>query len=662
MACLCDANVERLLQRMLSTDLPLERPLAEAKARLPHLHNLKERAEFLRDCIAMGNTVRRMRKRGYLVFGVTQQRTIVDQSQALVYRTSTISGLEDRMGSNENWIVQCLQEYVTPLFDFELHYCRVEGPVTPELRVVSDDLEVIESSHGVVICLEFHPLSVQPYRVKKKIDYEWSTDGELKRGTLQVGSAWTRIGTSKGVELPPGQHDLLVGFQDAPYVDNETWHRYAVAYPESEWLALDLSVSGTLGGLSGDALELALSWVENAKRSPVLFLHGGIGSGKSTLLNRLFSALLSQLAINTDNSDPDDITGAWIPVFVDLNGMYFDDPMMVADHVLSQLNWYGTLSASLDGVGSTRVWKRRLFECGDYRYVALFDGLDELEDSQEHPWQQSVASIRQFMESNGGRICSIIAGRNGAVSPALLKKWSQLELMPLDQSDIEASFESLESPTEMSTLLKRNIELAEILTTPLALQAVWSFAQNVERQNRRQAQKPTAIQLTYDPGELTHEVVTAIFRHESAKDPARNRDETRIRRMNALAQLAWQLDGKTEMATLDSVSTVIGADEIVRAKQMGILVLASNAYYQFTSPLLKAYFAARHAIHLIRTANSSSDHIDWDEALRHATPSARFWVRCESLFTSMLEASERESARAFYRFVQSTTLLNPSNT
>jgi hypothetical protein len=464
-------------------------------------------------------------------------------------------------------------------------------------------------------------------------------------------------------------------------VDNDSWHNLAIAHPGDELTDLILSISGTMNTQTGDAFDLAISWLRSTPRNPMLFVHAGIGSGKSTLLYRLFSYLLRQLATATENSDPDNITSEWIPIHVDLCGMYFDDSTQVADLLLSRLSWYGTLSSSLDGVGSTREWKRRLFDCGDYRFVILFDGLDELEDSQDHPWRQSVSIIRHFIETNGGRICSIIAGRSGTVSPALLKRWSQLELQPINRSQVESSLEVLDNPTAFNTLLKKSPELIAMITTPLALQAALSYARDVERQYRSQAQSPTGIQpgmaagtvlersqrsqsegrVMYDSGELVNEVISAIFRHEGAKDPARSRDETRIRRINALAQLAWQLDGRAEVATIESVSRAIGADEIVRVRQMGILVLASNADYRFASPVLKAYFAARHAVHLVRTANASSASIDWDLALRHATPTARFWVQCESLFTPMLDATERESAKAFYRFVQSTTLAHASN-
>lgn len=386
--------------------------------------------------------------------------------------------------------------------------------------------------------------------------------------------------------------------------------------------------------------------------TPFLYVSGAIGSGKTTFARQVYERYLAVLADATDPDliDPDIPTGTWIPVFVDLNNWYGESGEVVADLLLSRLSLYGDIFVYHYALPAGQAWRRRLFDGQDNRFLVIFDGIDELEDSDSRPWNQSLASIRSFVEARSGRIRAVLTGRTDSLPNALLRNRTNLQLLPLDRTQVvDAATIFLDSPSYFLNTVRRDPNIERLLTNPLILETVLKYAAETTPFSKQEGS-------VYDIGDIMHRVVTAIFQHESGKDPARNREETRIRRQSSLAKLAWKLDGRSNRATFAEIEGILDVVDISRVRQMGLLDLVPGDYYEFSSIPLKAYFAARYALQIVHKLNAGGDGVDWEIELRHATPFPGFWVLCESFFTGMIASENLDAARPFYRFVQSCTL------
>jgi len=636
----------------------VERTLLELKGRLYHLNVPAEKAEFIRDAIAMGNAVRRIGRPGYLTFGVTEALTVWDQSLESVYPGLAVKSLNDRMDQNGRALLQCLESYVDPQMDVEFHWGSYKGPVDPEAVSGMDDAEKIEAyNRGIVAYLIFRFMPIGPYVVSQGFEY---TDEDGKRKELRRDSAWTRFGASKGEELRPEEHNLLISCRDTPYVDNEAWHSYAAGQlrtfdasgqPLPPELKFYQPVSGRSGSTTEDALTFLRSW-QQQRRTPILFLHGGIGSGKSTLLEQFSDLLLYELETWTVQAQRHESTSPWLPILVKINEEHFDDADAVADFLLRHLNLYGDLDQSFK-IGPVPVeWRRRLFDDQDYRFLVMLDGLDELEDSAEHPWKRSFQSIRQFVELHGGHIRAILSARTGTLPWADLPRgWCELKLLPLTDAQVGNSLKKLESPQgpALTRLLESRLELSRLMTCPLAMSAVFDYAESSAPKVSR-SRRPT-----YEVGKIVDRIVTAILAHESIKDVSLQRDSARDRRRKALAELAWKLDGQQEEVTLAVLEEVLGVAEVLRARQMGILeYMPETGLYKFASSLLKAYFAAQHALGIALTARAQGQTVDWPSEFCHAEKQAEFWRLCGDILSSIAwDANVSKSLAPVYQFVAS---------
>lgn len=636
------------LFEQIRSDETIETTLRELKGRIYRLNVPQEKAEFVRDAVAMGNAVRRMGKTGFILFGYTELLEVIDQASEYLGSGEPPASLAERMDRNGRILLQCLDDHVSPHMAVEFHWGHIQGPQDPEVTRAMTPEESAEFNSGTVAYLEIRYEYCPPYVVQREIEiHETGEDGRRSRiKLLNRDSAWIRRGASKGRELRPEQHHLLVSHRDIPYIDSATWNAYVRHHPRYPPPLFHQPLSARMNVENQDALELLRSWLFIG-REPVLLLHGTIGSGKSTLLGLFANMLLDELELASRLPDDTAIPDAWIPVLMPLAEKSFERVEDVGKAVVSALNLSGDLSKSLESTGLPPGWQQRILDSPDYSFALLLDGLDEMEDTASHPWTHSFEQLRAFSESHGNRIKVILTARSGTVPWARPPRgWSEISLLPLSLPQVLDSVNQI-GDAILPEFLYANPAITEQMTCPLVLNAVLEN----EQQSYQRGLEPDA---QLHVGLILHEIVTAILRHESSKDPSLSRHEARIQRRNALARLAWRLDGRSEVASLEVALKELGEQEVLRARQMGILRLVSDDYYSFTSQLLKAYFAAQHALGVALNAYLQGGSIDWAKELSHASRTAGFWELCRDILeTIVIDDQLNEFLNPFYEFVGS---------
>lgn len=627
----------------------------ELKARLYHIGSgeWEGQAEIVRDAIALANTARTTASPCYLIMGMTEGCAIVDQAyEGVTPGIAAKSTLEERMNANENALLQHLNNYIEPTLNVEFQWGRYER------RDAGDDGSGVGSA-GIVAYLVFRFQPVEPFRVKRKL-----VPREDNKVLLEPDDTWTRYGASKGRKLSiKNQSDLalLWSHLDRPYIDNRQWLSYASSQPRFETPLEYYSLRGRFGAHEQDALAFLENWLTRGKAT-FLYLHGGIGSGKSLLVNQFHDALLQLLMDRLFDQDRDADVEITIPILLNLNGCSFEKESDFADYVLNRLNFYGDLSEPLAhapaNAREASTWKRAILTDPRRRFLLIIDSLDEL-DTRKTPWRESFLSIRDFVDRSQGRVKAILAGRTGTISRGVLSRdWEELELLPLRRQDVEAVMEarSLDAQVAFRSLLAQEPELWQYVGKPLAFQAV------VELIDDLFARWPLETPFAMEIGMVLDEIVTVMLRHESAKDLSDDRDSARRERRKRYASLAWKLDGKRERLPLTELAREFDNDnsEIKRAEQLAVLEPWRDSAYQFTSPLLKAYFAALYA----RNAAQSVT-VDWTVELAHASREVSFWNRCGTVLQALIwDQFEATALAPLYQFIrecgQAHFLLQPS--
>ncbi len=149
-----------------------ETPLCDRKANLPNLYRDDEKAEFLRDVIALANSARSFGKPVRLLFGIDDHGKPADLGDYLAPYAAHISAGVQLPEKIREQIGKTLATYVKPelsKFDFELGEC--EGKCVAYLLI--------------------HPVpSAKRFRVARDL-----TSG--KQQLLSAGQSWIRFGEHK---------------------------------------------------------------------------------------------------------------------------------------------------------------------------------------------------------------------------------------------------------------------------------------------------------------------------------------------------------------------------------------------------------------------------------------------------------------------------------
>lgn len=255
------------------------------KREIPDLSDKAKLPEFIKDVIAIGNSVyKKDAKRGYLIFGVENKtrdpRSILGQ----VANTKTISANSRSQIEinelNQKEFIQKIQDYVHGFFgEMIVNYFAFPNPNSPENLVGALEITAI---YG-------------PFSVHKEIEKFDSKEKQI--GVVRKGQSWIRKGedtkelypddvyrlaNSKIIFQKLGSVAQVVNFNTYNAAEADAIKKYYEGYPLKWGIIL---ANGDVERDITPQIEKKLN--EKSEESKIICITGEAGAGKSTLAWRL---------------------------------------------------------------------------------------------------------------------------------------------------------------------------------------------------------------------------------------------------------------------------------------------------------------------------------------------------------------------------------------
>lgn len=381
-----------------------------------------EKAELVRDVIALANTARMLGKPAYLILGV---RDGADGTSNDICGSGEMFERQIRRGKTEEQaretirheMADIIRRYVTPLLSSDIRFDRYNEKVV-----------------GYVL---IRPLTTEPFRVAQEFRSRDKTH-------LRQGQCWLRFGESKHdvkvEELAPDDDKLRYCYSEMPYVLPSIWQRYFE------------DIQRNMQNLTADApQESAYQELRNDKGFPIskivddflaqekederwLILQGAAGCGKSLFLQRLVNTLAQNgeqemhAAQRQEKFVP---PGGFIPVFYQLRNLTFK-PRTDSAHFTKMLC---NLLAALwqdNHNGKKPSQPERLFENPRLRWLIALDGLDEI---GAHKYRREfLKTLIEFIQTYP-RLRVILSTRS--VLPLQSEQARLVDVAPLDEKQVE---------------------------------------------------------------------------------------------------------------------------------------------------------------------------------------------------------------------------------
>lgn len=435
-----------------------ETPLRDRKQELPNLYHDEEKAEFIRDVIALANTARQWGKPAYLLYGLDNAGNpcgINSISLEPYLHRVTPQDLTLVMEQVRHQMSEAIGQYITPsLNKWDLHWDEQDGRLFAYLLIEP-------------LCPE------EAFHVAK----------DLKSGgkyILHAGDCWIRSGESK-TRIERRSLDLKTpGYAQVPHISPSGWLSYFEALRASEEIerAAQKMPYIDLCDLAGKPLaELVRSWLEKGQQ-PILVIEGPPGSGKSTFLCRLVAEWADagiEAMRETIRREEFQQPVGWIPVYFRLRELTFDQTLSqekLAKEILRKVN------------SMARLWVEepsqleRLLEAG-VRWLVCFDGLDEL-------WEER--RVEAFLEAVR-ELCRRYLGLKVLISTRPLTTIPDdiqyMQIRPLSEEQIRTYLQAFvtEANEEIYQKVVKGLSdpqselyaLKDLCTTPLYLEALASL-------------------------------------------------------------------------------------------------------------------------------------------------------------------------------------------
>jgi hypothetical protein len=185
--------------RSLETYRLAERPELELKVDLHRLDSAKGRAEFVKDCIAIGNAAYETGRPSLMLFGITDDKhwngilsclEAADPTEA----ESVLSGFEQRAG-------QILKDYISPNLRYQIFKKQDQG----------------KKWFAAIEFAASDSLSDSPYRLKKDLE------------SFHTNDAWVRRGAHKFPVSGANLRTAIVSSKHYPRITREEWRAIATA-------------------------------------------------------------------------------------------------------------------------------------------------------------------------------------------------------------------------------------------------------------------------------------------------------------------------------------------------------------------------------------------------------------------------------------------------
>lgn len=362
-----------------------EKLLRERKAMVEYWKDA-EKAEFVRDVIALANTARMLGKPAYLILGV---RNAADDTPADICGIGEMFERQTRQGKTEKQtretmrheMADIVRRFVAPLFAPDIQFGTVDGKVV-----------------GYVL---IPPWAGESFRVGQ----------EFRSGNqtyLRPGQSWLRFGESKGEieckDLAPDHDKLRYCYAEVPYVLPSIWERYFNKVQRNmQRLTQDApeeSAYQELRDSEGIPIQKILDDFLARNDERLLILQGAAGCGKSLFLQRLVNLLAEQGEQEMKDAQRlEQFTppAGFIPIFYRLRELTHKARTESA-------HFTKILSDSLSPLwednehGQRPQHPEKLFENPRLRWLIVLDGLDEIGLHERR--REFVNVLIEFMQTH----------------------------------------------------------------------------------------------------------------------------------------------------------------------------------------------------------------------------------------------------------------------
>lgn len=381
-----------------------------------------ERAEFVRDVIALANTARMLGKPAYLILGVRNA----------AYGTSNdicgIGEMFDRLIDNGNTEIQAfenmrhemsaiIKRYVLPSLIPEIEFNKIDGKIV-----------------GYVL---IPPLTGEPFYVNR----------EFRSGNqtyLRPGQCWLRIGESKHEiepkELAPDDDKLRNCYAEVPYVLPSIWQRYFDQIQremQNLWQRFsppEESAYQKLHDRKGIPIQKIVDDFLAQNDERLLILQGAAGCGKSLFVQRLVNILAQQGAKNMKDAlrleqfTPPD---GFIPIHCRLRYL---TPKARTESAQFTKTLCNLLAVLWEDQGRRPRYPEKLLENPKLNWLIVLDGLDEIGAYARR--RKFLNMLTEFMYTYPRLLVILTTRLSPGVSLEGMENAKLVEIAPLDEEQI----------------------------------------------------------------------------------------------------------------------------------------------------------------------------------------------------------------------------------
>lgn len=381
-----------------------------------------EKAEFVRDMIALANTARMLGKPAYLILGV---RDAVDDTPDDICGIGEMFERQVRRGKTEEQARATLRQELAAI---------VHGYVEP---LLSPKIEFGQIDEKVVGYVLIPPLTGESFHVSR----------EFRSGNqtyLRSGQRWLRFGESKKEirreDLAPDHDKLRYCYAEVPFVFPSIWQRYfqktqrklqslmADAPEESAYQELRDNKGTPIQEIVDEYL------AQNDER--LLILQGAAGCGKSLFLQRWANTLAEQGEQEMKDAQRlEQFTppAGFIPIFYRLRDLTTKARTESTHFTRTLCNLLAPLWESAPN-GRRPSQPERLFDNPHLHWLIVLDGLDEI--GQYSRRQEFLNVLTEFMRAYP-RLRVILTTRpSPGISLESVDNAKLIEIAPLDENQI----------------------------------------------------------------------------------------------------------------------------------------------------------------------------------------------------------------------------------
>lgn len=359
-----------------------ESPLIERKE-MVDLRTPQGKAEFVRDVIALANTMRLLGREAYFVLGLRDVRNSdqpieivgINSGDASLWQRAIEDLTRARNNTQDAAVRDCIKSKIAEVIRENV------GPIIANLDVKF----VLKGGQPiwafVVIPRQSSP---EPFRVKR----DW------REGRLSRGQSWIRTGESKAEIDITEQFPWNYAWTTAPYPFPSGWQRYLEQVLGQDFVrrGREIRLWQELCDQQGHPLDKSFSaFLINSTRAFIIM--GEALSGKSSLLGRWIGEHAeSGLASIRGHIEREEYLppAGWVPVYLGLSNAQTTDLGDLCAQLTNRIN-------ALGGWWEERPAEpERIFELPHVRWLLCFDGLDEM--GEEAARRSFLSALSQFVD------------------------------------------------------------------------------------------------------------------------------------------------------------------------------------------------------------------------------------------------------------------------